>query len=126
MFAYCGNNPVSRQDDGGEFWNIVIGAGVGAVVSGLISVASQVLENKGIANVDWARVGVAAAAGAISGGFAATGIKVNGDGCKWNYRRIILWNRYLLKIEWYCIFFRICKKYCYWNWNWPCGWPYWR
>ena len=79
MFAYCGNNPVSRQDDGGEFWNIVIGAGVGAVVSGLISVASQVLENKGIANVDWARVGVAAAAGAISGGFAATGIKVNGQ-----------------------------------------------
>lgn len=79
MFAYCGNNPVSRQDDGGEFWNIVIGAGVGAVVSGLISFASQAIENNGIANVDWARVGVAAAGGAISGGFAATGIKVNGQ-----------------------------------------------
>lgn len=78
MFAYCGNNPVSRQDDGGEFWNIVIGAGVGAAVSGLISFASQAMEN-GVANVDWARVGVSAAAGAISGGFAATGIKVNGQ-----------------------------------------------
>lgn len=32
MFAYCGNNPVIREDKGGEFWNIVIGAAVGAVV----------------------------------------------------------------------------------------------
>jgi hypothetical protein len=23
MFAYCGNNPVSRSDDGGYFWDIV-------------------------------------------------------------------------------------------------------
>ena len=78
MYAYCGNNPVSRKDDGGEFWNIVIGAGVGATVSGLISFASQAMEN-GLSNVNWARVGVSAAAGAISGGFAATGIKVNGQ-----------------------------------------------
>lgn len=78
MYAYCGNNPVSRRDDGGEFWNIVIGAGVGATVSSLISFASQAMEN-GLSNVNWARVGVSAAAGAISGGFAATGIKVNGQ-----------------------------------------------
>ena len=24
MFAYCGNNPVSRKDNGGEFWETVI------------------------------------------------------------------------------------------------------
>jgi hypothetical protein len=29
MFAYCGNNPVSRADDGGECWHVVIGAVVG-------------------------------------------------------------------------------------------------
>ena len=33
MCAYCGNNPVIRTDDGGDFWNIIIGAVVGAVVS---------------------------------------------------------------------------------------------
>lgn len=78
MFAYCGNNPVSRADDSGEFWNIVIGAAVGAVVSGLVSFVSQLLDN-GIENVDWARVGVSAAAGAVSGGLAATGIPVAGQ-----------------------------------------------
>ena len=32
LFAYCGNNPVSRADDGGECWNTIIGAFAGAVV----------------------------------------------------------------------------------------------
>ena len=30
LFAYCGNNPITRADDGGEFWNLVVGAIVGA------------------------------------------------------------------------------------------------
>ena len=79
MFAYCGNNPVSRKDDGGEFWNIVIGAVVGGVVSGLVSIATQAIENKGFDNINWGRVGVAAASGAVSGAFAATGIPVGGQ-----------------------------------------------
>jgi RHS repeat-associated protein len=79
MFAYCGNNPISRADDSGEFWNIVIGAVVGTVVSGLVSIATQVIENKGFDNINWGRVGVAAAAGAVSGAFAATGIPVGGQ-----------------------------------------------
>ncbi len=29
LFAYCDNNPISRKDDGGEYWHIVIGAGLG-------------------------------------------------------------------------------------------------
>lgn len=32
LYAYCDNNPVVRVDNGGEFWNVIIGAGVGAVV----------------------------------------------------------------------------------------------
>ena len=31
LYAYCDNNPVTRKDDGGEFW-MAIGAAVGAVV----------------------------------------------------------------------------------------------
>lgn len=35
LFAYCGNNPIYRADNGGQLWNIVIGAGVGAI-AGLV------------------------------------------------------------------------------------------
>lgn len=31
-YAYCDNNPVVRADNDGEFCNVIIGAGVGAVV----------------------------------------------------------------------------------------------
>ena len=41
MFAYCGNNPVSREDDGGEFWNFVIGAAVGGLVGGVVSAVTS-------------------------------------------------------------------------------------
>ena len=34
MFAYCGNNPVMREDKDGHFWNFVIGATVGALIGG--------------------------------------------------------------------------------------------
>ena len=30
LFAYCGNNPIARKDDGGYIWNFVAGAVVGA------------------------------------------------------------------------------------------------
>ena len=35
MFAYCGNNPVMRADDGGEIWHIVVGAVVGGATSAI-------------------------------------------------------------------------------------------
>ena len=28
-YAYCGNNPITRADEGGEFWHIIVGAVVG-------------------------------------------------------------------------------------------------
>ena len=31
MFAYCENDPVNRSDPSGEFWNIVVGAALGAI-----------------------------------------------------------------------------------------------
>lgn len=71
MFAYCGNNPISREDDGGEFWNIVIGAAVGAVVSA-VTTAIDTYTTTG--SIDWGKVGISAAVGAVSGGVAATGL----------------------------------------------------
>ena len=43
MWAYCGNNPVNRYDIDGDFWHIVIGAAVGAVVGFASSVVSDLL-----------------------------------------------------------------------------------
>ena len=78
MWAYCGNNPVVRYEVQGEFWNIIIGAAAGAIISGAISAISQGIEN-GWDNINWGSVGVAAATGAISGGLAATGVGVVGQ-----------------------------------------------
>ena len=72
LYAYCGNNPVSRKDDGGEFWHIVIGAAIGAVVNGALKVAENLLD--GDSGTDWNDgVLLAAAMGAVTGGFAVTG-----------------------------------------------------
>ena len=75
MFAYCGNNPVSRADEGGEFWNVVAGAVIGAAISAVTQIVTNVVTCQ-----DWyAGVGLAAAAGAISGGLAASGIPIGGQ-----------------------------------------------
>jgi RHS repeat-associated protein len=70
LFAYCDNNPVMRVDHGGDFW-MLIGAAVGAVVGGAVSAISQYATT---GTVNWGVVGVNAAAGAISGALASTGI----------------------------------------------------
>ena len=43
LYAYCDNNPVMRVDNGGDFWNWVIGAAVGAVVGVIGQVVSDVV-----------------------------------------------------------------------------------
>ena len=35
LFAYCDNNPITRADDGGEFWHLVAGAVIGGVIGGV-------------------------------------------------------------------------------------------
>ena len=70
LFAYCDNNPVMRVDHGGDFW-MLIGAAVGAVVGGAVSAISQYTST---GKVNWGVVGVNAAAGAISGVLASTGV----------------------------------------------------
>jgi RHS repeat-associated protein len=66
LYAYCDNNPISRADKGGEIWNFVIGAAIGAG----IEIASQVITSGKITN--WKAVGLSAAMGTI-GGFGNIG-----------------------------------------------------
>lgn len=76
-FAYCGNNPVSRNDNGGEFWNVVIGAAIGAVVSVATTYITAAITGSTVSATD---VIISAAAGALSGGLAATGLGAIGQG----------------------------------------------
>ena len=75
MFAYCGNNPISREDDEGDFWNII----AGAVISSAISVATQIVTNV-VTGSKWSSgIGLAAISGAVSGGLAASGVPLVGQ-----------------------------------------------
>ena len=67
-YAYCGNNPVSREDTEGEFWNILIGAAIGAIAGAVSSVVAQVANSE---SVNWAAVGISAASGAVTGAINA-------------------------------------------------------
>ena len=46
MFAYCGNNPISRADDGGEFWNVVIKAVIGVAAQYVSDVIDNIVDGK--------------------------------------------------------------------------------
>ncbi len=71
MFAYCQNNPIAAADANGEWINVVIGAIVGGLIGGIVT-AVETYKEEG--QINWGRVAVSTATGAISGGFAATGI----------------------------------------------------
>ena len=68
LFAYCENNPVMRADADGEFWTILAGAAIGAVVGGLSSIISQAIAGE---DINWTAVAISAASGAISGAINA-------------------------------------------------------
>jgi RHS repeat-associated protein len=74
-YAYVGNNPTTLRDRDGRFWDFgPTGAIVGAVVAAALDVAVQ--RNRG-EKVKWSGVLIAAAAGAVVGGFGgAFGIGV--------------------------------------------------
>ena len=78
MFAYCGSNPVSRKDDGGEFWHIVAGAAVGGLLGGISKAIELAGTNESTGKVI-AQVLVSTACGAVGGALAATGIGAAGQ-----------------------------------------------
>ena len=67
MFAYCSNNPVSRADNGGEIWHIVVGAVIGGIIGAVSSAVS---------GGDTIDILIGAAAGAAGGALAASGAGV--------------------------------------------------
>lgn len=77
LYNYCDNNPVMRKDSDGEFWHIAAGAAVGAVISGSIEVACQIIESGKV--TDWGNVAKSAAGGALTGALAASGVGVAGQ-----------------------------------------------
>ena len=75
LFAYCGNNPVSRADVAGEFWHIVAGAVGGALVGGIAQVASNLITGH-----SWSDgIGSAMLTGAAGGALAASGVGLIGS-----------------------------------------------
>lgn len=75
-FAYCDNNPVGREDVGGEFWHIVAGAAVGGVLNSIDTTIDLVsaYRNGGDVKKAWLHLGVSFTTGAVSGGLAMTGV----------------------------------------------------
>ena len=75
LFAYCDNNPVTRSDNGGQFWNVVIGAVVGAVagiVGQIISDTVTSVLNGEITISNWQTYTGATVGGAAGGVVLAT------------------------------------------------------
>ena len=67
LFAYCGNNPVSRADSNGHFWHLVVGGVIGGIIGAISSAAS---------GGDAVDVLIGAVAGAAGGVLAASGAGV--------------------------------------------------
>ena len=72
LFAYCDNNPIMRSDNGGDFWHIVVGAAVGAVVSGAITMVSNHIAGKPLTS----GLGTSMLFGALGGALSASGLPV--------------------------------------------------
>ncbi|MDP2843510.1 MAG: RHS repeat-associated core domain-containing protein, partial [Acetobacterium sp.] len=77
LYAYCDNNPIVREDDGGEFWNVIIGAAVG----GTVGVAGQLLSDLATSwlNGNWTFSSMQTYTGALVGG-AVGGAILGGTG----------------------------------------------
>ena len=82
LYMYCINNPTRYSDKDGEvalLAAIAIGALAGAVISASIELGMQLWKSKSLAKVEWGRVGIQAATGAVSGGLAASGVGLVGQ-----------------------------------------------
>ena len=74
LYAYCDNNPVVRADGSGEFWHIIVGAAVGAVISTGVTVITNLATGE-----KWSDgLFTAALSGAASGALSMTGIGLAG------------------------------------------------
>ena len=77
LYAYCGNNPIMRVDEEGNFWNLIAGAAIGAIIGAATSVVVQLVTT---GEVKIEQVLLSAGTGAVSGFLASTGIGIIGSG----------------------------------------------
>ena len=73
LFMYCGNNPISRDDEDGEFWNFVIGAAVGALIGATAATIDVIRSGEELNIKAVGKIGISALAGAAGGLMAASG-----------------------------------------------------
>ena len=78
MFAYCGNNPIARADNGGKLWHVAFGAALGGLFAGAAKLV-ECIQSKDSLGETIGQVLVSTACGAIGGALAATGIGVVGQ-----------------------------------------------
>ena len=80
LFTYCGNDPVIREDNNGQFWITVGVMAVGGVIGAAISALSSAVTQQALTgNVNWKSVGVAAISGFVSGAVAASPLGIVGQ-----------------------------------------------
>ena len=70
------NNPVLYVDENGNWVHMALGAGIGFLAGGVLSVATQYFVS---GQIDWGRALISAGSGAVSGALAATGIGLFGQ-----------------------------------------------
>ena len=75
LYAYCSNNPVTRADDEGHFWHLILGAVIGVASQYISDVVTNLSQGKSFTEslVPTSTLADYAAAG-LSGAIAATGI----------------------------------------------------
>lgn len=70
-YTYCWNDPEDFKDMDGNWVTIAIGAGVGALAGGLMSIGADIVSGN---EIDWGNAGKTALAGAVAGGLIGTGV----------------------------------------------------
>ena len=79
LYTYCGNDPVNYADPSGNsiIASILIGAAIGAVISGGFSLVSELYQNHGDwGKVNWNLIAVDTIFGAIDGALSVMGLSV--------------------------------------------------
>ena len=77
-FAYCDNDPVSKSDDNGAFWTIVIGAVTGGLINGVSTLIECQQSGESLKST-FMQTAISATSGAISGAIAGTGLGLAGQ-----------------------------------------------
>jgi RHS repeat-associated protein len=75
LYSYAGNNPVTRADASGQFWNVIGGAIAGIVVGVIAQAASDIITGK---KPQWEDYAAAAIGGAVGGAIAGACLGVCG------------------------------------------------